>query len=189
MSIYLHPLMIFILYVFTICIGVGLITYQIFWVIRTKVPFVRVPSKHLDRLFHELKELEFPPHSTVFEMGSGFGDFSFRAKRKWHHSIVKGVEISPLHIWYTRVKTDLMKQNIAFIQQDFFTINLAEANLIFAFLVPEVSNKLWNKIKKECQPGTLFILYGSPLQKIEAYQTIDATPNNPSSLKFRIYQV
>lgn len=179
----------FLAYIFTFLVGISLILYQILYIKKTKVPFVRVPSKHLTQLLNALKMLKLPDQLIILEMGSGLGEFSFRAKQTWPKSKVTGVELSPLHIWYTRVKAHLMKQNIAFIQQDFFATDLTEVNLIFAFLVPEVSNKLWNKIKKDCQPGTLFILYGSPLEKIEAYKTIDATPNNPSSLKFRIYQV
>ena len=170
---------------FTIVGCVVFLFYHILIYTQTKVPIISTPKKCLKNL---MGEIEVDEESVIYELGSGNGDFAF-AVAKLNPKRVVGYELSPLHVAYCRLKAKLTGSGAEFFTKDFFKEDLSEVDLIYLFLVPKISTKLWKKIESECKPGTLVILHGSKIIDVEPERSILADGGDSNSPKFHFYRV
>ncbi len=76
-----------------------------------------------------------------------------------------------------------------FIRQDFFEADLSQADVLYMWLIPKVSTKTWEKIIQECRPGTMVIMFGTPLSGVPLQEQIPVDPEDPQGLKFSVYIV
>jgi len=168
-------------------VGLALIGYQVIMYIRTKVPIVMSPKKYIDTLLLDLKK-DISTDLVVMEMGSAWANFSF-AMEKMGVKNITAYELSPLHVVCCRLKAKYLQSKIIFKQEDFFQADISVAQLIYVFLVPSVVGRLWLKIKKECQPGTIMILLGHELSGEQYFRKIKTNPYKEKSTYFYFYKV
>lgn len=107
---------------------------------------------------------------SVYELGSGDGEFILTAAKEFRAKISTGIEID-----YTRYFISLFKKklrrvdNSTFIRSDFKKIKLSDATVVYFYLVPAVIKRIMPKLKKELKPGTKIISfrYKVPLKLIK----------------------
>lgn len=134
------------IFLITIIFGLFFLFYNLLLYIRTRVPIIITPRNYLINLVGFFKNQNMICNSTVYEMGSGWGDFSFVIE-KYNPKKIIGFELSPIHLWYSQIKSRLKKSNIKFLAEDFFEAKIEDADIIYVYLVPAVAEKLWQKIK------------------------------------------
>ena len=90
------------------------------------------------------------------DLGSGFAGILKFLSRKFPNGNFEGYEISPLPILLSKVGLAL-RPNVEIHASNFWNVNLAEYDYVYAFLAPGPMPKLWEKVKSEMRPGSTFI--------------------------------
>lgn len=151
----------------TIAVGVIFLLYHFIMYLRTDVPIVITPQSYIDFVIRYLKDNHLiNSQSVVYELGSGWGGFSFQVAKLDPQKVV-AYELSPIHIVYSKIKAKFNKSRVKFIRGDFFQADLSDADIVYTFLMPKVVERLWQKMKAECRPGTLMILLGHDISGVE----------------------
>lgn len=90
---------------------------------------------------------------TVYELGSGDGEFLLEAAKHTGKKFV-GIEIDPLRYLISRVRAKLagLDKKIKIIKDNFYNVNLEEADVLYLYLVPAALKRLLPKLKKELKP-------------------------------------
>lgn len=161
------------------------LAYLIALYFRAHAPYVTTARHYVAAL---VKEVPISKNTILYDLGCGKGDFLFEIE-KYHPGVLKGYELSPLHVWYARLKAWLLRSQAKFICKDFFQADIHDATIIYLFLVKQVVEKTWIKIKKECKPGTLVCILGDSLDSETPEKEIILEPKNPKSSRIRVYRV
>lgn len=97
---------------------------------------------------------------TVYELGSGDGEFILTAATEFHSKKAIGIEIDHTRFLIASLKKRIRGvDNAFFIRKDFKQVNLSGANVVYLYLVPAVIERILPKLKKELKPGTRVISY------------------------------
>lgn len=168
----------------TLILSALLLFYIIFSYFRTKVPFVATPTTELDFI---TSHLPITSSSVLYDLGCGRGKFLF-AVEKYRPQKMVGFELSPLHAWYAWAKARIFGSKVSVLNQDFFGANIADATIIYLFLVPAIVQKTWLKIAAECSPGTLVVTLCDTITGQSPVRTISQHPDQPTG-KFYFYEV
>ncbi|RJQ35300.1 class I SAM-dependent methyltransferase [Candidatus Parcubacteria bacterium] len=134
----------------------------------TRVPHVRSKNSRLEKIF---ANLDIKKTDNVYELGCGTAEFLFLAE-KYQAAKLYGYELSPLICWYGQIKASLRKSRVKIKCQDFFKVDLKDADIVYLFLVNNVVQKAWQKIKKEVKPGTLVIVLNDEIEGLEAEKVL-----------------
>jgi ribosomal protein L11 methylase PrmA len=175
------------LIILEIAIGLFIIIYNVLIYFRTKVPIIITPKMFIKNLLADSYFLKIAEGAVIYEMGSGWGDFSFAAE-KLNPKKITAFELSPIHLYYSRLKAKFKGARINFFMADFFKADISDADLFYVFLVPKVVERLWQKIKKECRPGTLMILLGHELQNEIYFKKIETSPRKNKKDYYYFYK-
>jgi len=98
-------------------------------------------------------------NDVVYELGSGDGEFLLQIAKEYKAKGV-GIEIDPLRYWQSKLRAKLHKaSSLTFIKQNYNTIALHEATVVFVYLVPRALERLKPKLLKELSPTTRIISY------------------------------
>ncbi len=128
------------------------------------VPFVPTTHSSVDKIFSGIK---IKKSEIFFDLGCGDGRTVFFVAKKYNCRAI-GVEMNPLLNWYARIQKKLFKVSMArFLRTNIFSVDLAQANVIYMFLFPETVEKLKLKFLKECKPGTRIISHGFKVKNFE----------------------
>jgi len=113
-------------------------------------------SKKVARAAGRLAEIT--NKDTVYELGSGDGEFILTASREFHAKKSIGIEIDLTRYLISIIKNQLSKNNNAeFVRGDFKQVSLSEATVVYLYLVPSVIKKLMPKLKNELKKGTRIV--------------------------------
>jgi SAM-dependent methyltransferase len=159
--------------------------YQILVYARTKVPIVATPKRYYREIFSQIK---IGPHSVIYDLGSGKGDFLFEAE-KFHPKKIAGYELSPLHFLFIKLKKFLKKSRVEIHCRDFFKADISDADIIYLFLVPQIVLEAWQKIKKETRPGTLVIVLSDRIKGENHERSFLSDPKSKKSSRVYVYRV
>jgi SAM-dependent methyltransferase len=152
---------------------------------RARVPFVTTARRYIPAIVNQIK---ITSKSVIYDLGCGKGDFLFGVE-KYHPKELIGFELSPIHVWYARIKARLIKSKTKFFRQDFFTADISRADIVYLFLVKPVLDKAWGKIRKECRAGTVVLTLGDKIDGKRELKEIMLEPSNPKSSRIWVYQV
>ncbi|OGH10840.1 MAG: hypothetical protein A3B38_03950 [Candidatus Levybacteria bacterium RIFCSPLOWO2_01_FULL_36_13] len=96
----------------------------------------------------------------IYDLGSGDGTALIVAAKDFGAKGV-GIEIEPTRALISRflIKKNNLEDKIKIKRQNFFTVNLSNADVVFLYLVPKTLEKLIPKFKKELKKGTRVISY------------------------------
>lgn len=130
----------------------------------TGAPFVPTSSRVVD----EILAGAFLKKGQLFiELGSGDGRVIRKAVQKYD---VKGlgVEMNPFLLLFSKILARLqVLNNIQFVRENMYRVNLAEADVIFCFLLPRSMKKLAVNFLGDCMRGTLIISHGFKIPEWE----------------------
>ena len=95
------------------------------------------------------------PGQVLVDLGCGDGRVLRYARRHYNIRAI-GFEVNLLAYLKARI-LGLGLKNIELRFKDFWSQNLAEADVVFCYLFPDVMQKLSAKLKAELKPGTLVV--------------------------------
>jgi len=136
-----------------------LLMLLVYWgTFRSQVPLY-LSSK---RVWKTLEELLPPAASgknfTFLDIGSGMGGVLTHLATVRQDGRYFGVENAPLPFAISRLRIWLeQRSNCSILWGSFWSCDLARYDIVFAYLSPVPMEKLWQKVKQEMRPGTLFI--------------------------------
>ncbi|MBN8520590.1 MAG: methyltransferase domain-containing protein [Alphaproteobacteria bacterium] len=119
------------------------------------VPWMR--QAVIYRLKQEVSALGHPA-PVILELGSGWGTLAFAAANACPHAQIRGFEISPVPLYFARLKKWLGRyQNVTFYSQDFFDVNMGDAHIALAYLNLPLMDKLRIKFEDDLKPDSVVI--------------------------------
>ena len=120
--------------------------------VRTRVPLYLSSPRAADEL-----ALRLPPNGRLIDLGCGLGGPLARIHEQRPDARLAGIEAAPLNwlIARLRLKISGAKADIRF--GNLWTANLANYDIVYAYLSPAPMARLWDKALLEMKPGSLFI--------------------------------
>lgn len=136
-----------------VVVVLGLLLYlPTFW---TKVPYYPTSEKTYEEI---LKILPKDRAFKFIDLGAGISSLLSYLSTRLPLGSFYGYEISPLAWLISKARFIFPGQGKAAIKyQNFWAINLADFDVVYAFLAPPPMARLWEKAKKEMKPGSIFI--------------------------------
>lgn len=121
--------------------------------LRTRVPLYLSSAQACERL---LALLPGQSGLRVLDLGAGTGTVVAHIAQARPDVNVTGLELAPLPalIGWLRVRR---LANCRIERADFWARNLADCDVVYAFLSPAPMERLWRKVKAEMKPGALFV--------------------------------
>ncbi len=177
--------MIYQIYAIFLLLGIVWFVYYASMTFKIGVPAMILDTSSLRELKQYLKKHKIVENKRFYELGSAFGKVSFMVESLTSQEVI-GYELSPIHIFYARLKSRFLQSSVVFKQKDFFKEDLSKAEVLYIWLIPTVSERIWKKIQQECQPGTLLVVFGTPLNNVSPIEIIQLSNKN---VNFSIYQV
>ena len=130
-----------------------LLMLAVYWsAYRTQVPLYLSS----DKVWHALEGLLPEAGFRFIDLGSGLGGVLEHLARVRPDGYFQGVEYAPLPLLISRLRC-MNLQNCKVRLGSLWDCNLAEYDVVFAYLSPVPMEKLWCKAKEEMRPGTTFI--------------------------------
>ncbi len=148
-----------------------LIMLAVYWsTYRTQVPLYLSSNRVWTALEGLLTETDY----RFIDLGSGLGGVLThlaRARPDGHYS---GIESAPLPFFISWLRT-LNLRNCKVHWGNLWDCDLAEYDVVFAYLSPVPMERLWHKAREEMRPGTLFIssTFSIPDQMPDERITVD----------------
>jgi SAM-dependent methyltransferase len=121
---------------------------------RTRVPLYLSDRKAWRAVAALLPETQ--PFSFI-DLGSGLGGVPFHLESLFPHGRFYGTEIAPAPWLISRVRVWLKRSRVIFLRRDYASLNLADFDVVFAFLSPAAMPGLWQQAEAQMRSGSLFI--------------------------------
>jgi len=121
---------------------------------RTRVPLFLSSREAVDAL------AELLPGNRDFkliDLGSGCGGLLCKLARILPRGNYFGVEAAMLPCWISKLRARLSGQNCRFHWKNIWQHNLSGYDVVYAYLSPVPMPRLWEKVRREMRPGSLFI--------------------------------
>lgn len=100
----------------------------------------------------------------VYELGSGDGEFILVATGEFHAKKGVGIEIDYSRYFISKIRKYVSKnRGVEFVRCDFKKIGLANATVVYLYLVPAVIEKIIPKLEKELKKGTRIVSFVYPV--------------------------
>lgn len=136
-------------------LGAFLLLVLFYWsTFRTRVPLYLSDRKAWQALTSLL------PESRAFrfiDLGSGLGGVPFYLEQRFPQGQFFGTEIAPAPWLISRLRAWFKRSRVVFMRRDYTVINLAEFDVVFAFLSPAVMHELWQQAQAQMHSGSLFV--------------------------------
>ena len=148
------------------------------WTAISAAPWVPTRGRDVKRMIDlaGIKEGE-----TVYDLGCGDGRLVFAADRAGARG--KGVELFVLPYLFAKIKSLFYKKS-KIIFGDLFRINLADADVVFIFLLDKSYQRLIKKFEQEIRPGTRIVVGCWPIVE---WENKLITKDKPSDRDLPIY--
>lgn len=102
------------------------------------------------------------------DLGSGFGGVPLYLAQHCPRGRFHGTEIAPAPWIISRSRALLARSRARFLRRDYRQIDLAEYDVVFAFLSPAAMPELWRQAQKQMRGGSLFISLSFAIQARQA---------------------
>lgn len=146
---------------------------------RTQVPLYLTSGAGC-RMVAEILDRE---HGARFlDLGSGSGSVLSHVARRFPTLTCDGVELAPVPYWISRARLAL-RRNCHVWWKDFWSVDLSRYDVVYAFLSPVPMARLWEKVRHEMRPGTLFISNSFPVMGVSPEEIITV----PGPFKRKLY--
>ncbi len=95
----------------------------------------------------------------VYDLGCGDGTALITTAKLGAKGV--GIEIDPLRYWIAKIRfaVNRFSGNLRTERKNFFDIDLSEATVVFAYLIPKTLARLKPKFLKELKPGTRIVTF------------------------------
>lgn len=120
--------------------------------------------------------------ARFLDLGSGSGSVLAHVARRFPGLVCEGVELAPVPYWVSRARL-FFRRNCTVLWKDFWNLDLSRYDVVYAFLSPVPMSRLWEKVRREMRPGTLFISNSFPVMGIAPEETVTV----PGPFKRKLY--
>ena len=161
-----------------------IVSTGIFWTtFRSQVPFF--PSR--PAVWQEIEQL-IPQHrpTRAIDIGSGLGDMAMYIANQRPLCQAEGIEIAPLPWVVSQVRGFFKQSRARFMLGDYYDLNFADYDVIFAYLSPVAMPLLWNKAMQEMQPGSLLISLEFEIEQMQPTHIITPKDQSPNLYVWRM---
>ena len=143
-------------------------------------PFVKTNKKRIINIF---KHIPIDRNMKVIDLGSGDGVVVRYIAKKFKCFCI-GIDINPILIFRSIILSilDGVITRVKFKVQKIQDADLKNADIVYSFLLPSLTNSIKNKFLKEVKPGALIISHGFKLNFIDEW-LIKVLPDH----KFKTY--
>lgn len=125
-------------------------------------PLPYVPSHH--RVVQGIvKSKVLEDKKNIIDLGAGPGSFMRSLAKHYPAAQFSGVELLRSLVWLSKFYTIGFKNRMTIVQGDMFEFPINQADAIIGFWIPNLIPKIFEKLKKECQPGCVVISNMFPL--------------------------
>lgn len=121
---------------------------------RTRVPLYLSDRKAWQGLIPLLPETQ---SFRFIDLGSGLGGVPFYLEPRFPQGRLYGTEIAPAPWFISRLRAWLKRSRVSFMRRDYATLDLADFDVVFAFLSPAAMPGLWQQAQTQMRSGSLFI--------------------------------
>jgi len=97
------------------------------------------------------------PSDVVYDLGCGDGRIVVNAARRGARGIGVDLNTSLIDWAQANAKAERVLDNVSFLNQDMFTLDLSEASVVTLYLLPELNLRLRPKLWKELKVGTRIV--------------------------------
>jgi SAM-dependent methyltransferase len=136
-------------------LGAFLLLLLFYWsTFRTRVPLYLSDRKAWRAITPLL------PRTQAFkfiDLGSGLGDVPLYLEPRFQQGRFYGTEIAPAPWLISRLRAWFKHSRVVFMRRDYTVIDLAEFDVVFAFLSPVAMPALWQQAQSQMRSGGLFI--------------------------------
>ncbi len=95
---------------------------------------------------------------TLIDLGCGLGDIVHAVAKNHPDARILGVETAPLSFLIAWIRISVFGQRNAEIRfKSIWDTNVSNADIVYAFLSPAPMSRLYEKLKSEMKPGSLFV--------------------------------
>jgi len=123
-----------------------------------------IPTRKKD--YERIVKIAAPkPNDVFYDLGSGSGDLLFYLAKRYDIRCV-GIEISPIFYFYSKIRSLFYYKKVKIIYGDFFKHDISKADIIYAFLIPNMYKKLEAKIKKDAKEKARIVLVAWPFDNV-----------------------
>lgn len=164
--------------------------WQVYYLLFNKaIPNITTAPAIRKAIIKKLKGLDLK-NPTIYDLGCGNGLFTREIAQELAGVNMIGVEIDQIAYW----RAALMKKikgikNLSYIKNDFYNINLSNADVVFFFLVGRDMSFIRNKLEKDLKSGAIVITnkfeMGGTWKPLEVCETKTLAPAQKT---FYIYQ-
>lgn len=138
-----------------IYLGAFLLLVLFYWSsFRTRVPLYLSDRKAWQAVMPLLPQAK--PFRFI-DLGSGLGDVPFYLEANFPQGVFYGTEIAPAPWLISRVRAWFKHSRVIFLRHDYALLNLADFDVVFAFLSPVAMPDLWQQAQTQMRSGSLFI--------------------------------
>jgi hypothetical protein len=117
-------------------------------------PYVPMRSNDLAKA---LEFMQIKPRDKFFDLGAGDGRILAAAEKSGARAI--GYEISLMPFLVAKLRKVFSRAKFEILFKDFWQVDLRDADVVFAFLMPRVMPRLKEKLEKELRSGARVISY------------------------------
>jgi hypothetical protein len=100
-----------------------------------------------------LKQAGVADQAVIYELGSGWGSLVVALARAFPDGRIRGVELSPLPYWVSRIRTRNML-NVDLRRSDFYRCDLTDAQAVTCYLMIKPMPRLASLLDRMLPPGT-----------------------------------
>ena len=140
--------------------------WSTFW---TRVPLYLSDRKAWQAVMPLLPESR--PFSFI-DLGSGLGDVPLFLEPRFPEAHFFGTEIAPAPWLISWLRGWLKRSRVTFMRRDYNALNLADFDVVFAFLSPAAMPGLWEQAQSQMKQGSLFISLSFDVQSCQPDHTV-----------------
>lgn len=120
---------------------------------------LRVPLYLSDRKAWQALIPLLPPVAgfRFIDLGSGFGDVPLYLAPRFTRAHFFGTETAPAPWLISRARAWLARSRVTFLRRDYRELDLADYDVVFAFLSPAAMPALWRQAQMQMRAGSLFV--------------------------------
>lgn len=100
-----------------------------------------------------LRQTGLPPRAVIYDLGSGWGSLAIALAHAFPDAQVRGIEISPLPYWVSRLRTRGLA-NVTLTRGDFYRRDIADADAVTCYLMIKPMPKLAGFLDDTLRFGT-----------------------------------
>jgi SAM-dependent methyltransferase len=136
-------------------LGTFVLLVLFYWnTFRTRVPLYLSDSKAWQAVTPLLPQQQI---FSFIDLGSGLGDVPFYLESRFPQGRFFGTEIAPGPWLISRFRAWLKQSRVVFMRRNYTGLDLANFDVVFAFLSPAAMPALWQQAQSQMRHGGLFI--------------------------------